>query len=102
MGISPRQTWRNARQRARHVRSSEVHSMSYAAVCKARSLPLPRAGPTLQVACSTMPSYPDDEMTLLKRARVEDFEEAVVTRPLRDGLDRALARELVEKFDLLS
>jgi len=41
-------------------------------------------------------------MTLLKRTRVEDFEEAVVTRPLRSELDRALIRELVEKLDLLS
>jgi hypothetical protein len=41
-------------------------------------------------------------MTLLKRTRVEDFEEAVVTRPLRSGLDRALVRELVDKLDLLS
>jgi hypothetical protein len=41
-------------------------------------------------------------MTLLKRTRVEDFEEAVVTRPLRRGLDRALVRELVDKLDLLS
>lgn len=49
-----------------------------------------------------MSSYPDKEMTLLKRTRVEDFEEAVVTRPLRGGLDRALVRELVEKLDLLS
>jgi hypothetical protein len=49
-----------------------------------------------------MPSYPDREMTLLKRTRVEDFEEAVVTRPLRAELDHALVRELVDKLDLLS
>lgn len=49
-----------------------------------------------------MTSYPEQQMSLLKRTRVEDFEEPVVTRPIRGGLDRALVRELVEKLDLLS
>jgi hypothetical protein len=48
-----------------------------------------------------MPPYSEPEMTLLRRARVEDFEEVVVTRPRRDDLDRAFVRELVEKLDLL-